>query len=348
MPGNPVVGSTILRRPAIASPNYSAGSAGWTINVDGSAEFNNITIRGSLSEPQIQVNANGIKIFNPGGQVLMYLSVANDGLFLYADAGPATQGALIASMAAAAGTSDPMTGAPYEQGVAVYTTIAGTRYGLRQGSSTVNGSPSPSLFLDNLTGSAPSTSPAYSYGAASSAGTAAVMYSGTATGAAVAAYLELADSVLSGQAAGEAVLNASLVTLPATGAWIQADSWNDMRPLSNSFVGTIASRYPPQYRMTTDGDVEVAGFVQFPPSGGPNFNSVTFATVGSAYRPGHDTGHRWPVTFETNVAPVGTPCVQVDTSGNLQFHNCPASGMTSNIANISGRYPLDKTGIATS
>ena len=47
-PGNPVVGGTVLRRAAIQSPNYVEGVSGWTINADGSAEFNDVTIRGSL------------------------------------------------------------------------------------------------------------------------------------------------------------------------------------------------------------------------------------------------------------------------------------------------------------
>ena len=41
-----VVGGTTLIRPAIQSPDYVAGESGWTINADGTAEFNDITIRG--------------------------------------------------------------------------------------------------------------------------------------------------------------------------------------------------------------------------------------------------------------------------------------------------------------
>ena len=59
MPGDPVVGSTVLRRPAIQSPNYSAGSAGWTINSYGSAEFNNLTIRGTFQGTDLVINTNG-------------------------------------------------------------------------------------------------------------------------------------------------------------------------------------------------------------------------------------------------------------------------------------------------
>jgi hypothetical protein len=45
---NPLVAGTTLIRTAIHSPNYVQGVSGWTINKDGSAEFNNVTVRGAL------------------------------------------------------------------------------------------------------------------------------------------------------------------------------------------------------------------------------------------------------------------------------------------------------------
>lgn len=45
---NPVVGGVVLVRPAIRSPNYVAGTSGWSINITGDAEFNNAIIRGDL------------------------------------------------------------------------------------------------------------------------------------------------------------------------------------------------------------------------------------------------------------------------------------------------------------
>ncbi len=45
---NPVVAGTALVIPAINSPNFVAGSTGWTINQDGTAEFNAAVIRGEL------------------------------------------------------------------------------------------------------------------------------------------------------------------------------------------------------------------------------------------------------------------------------------------------------------
>lgn len=48
---DPVVGGLYLIRAAIRSPNYVVGTSGWTVNLDGSAEFNNVTIRGNVVFP---------------------------------------------------------------------------------------------------------------------------------------------------------------------------------------------------------------------------------------------------------------------------------------------------------
>jgi hypothetical protein len=121
------------------------------------------------------------------------------------------------------------------------------------------------------------------------------------------------------------------------------ETWHDMRPLLNSFVGTIAGRYPPQYRKTLDGTVEVEGFIQLPAA----YNGVTVATVLPAYRPGSNTGWKGECWAETNVAPVGTPNCQIDTSGNLQLHNLPG-GLVGTIVGIHMRYPLNSTGTINS
>lgn len=43
---NPLTAGTVLVREAIQSQNYNPGSAGWIIEADGDAEFNDVTIRG--------------------------------------------------------------------------------------------------------------------------------------------------------------------------------------------------------------------------------------------------------------------------------------------------------------
>ncbi len=89
---NPVVGGTALRIPAIQSPNFQSGSTGWIVRIDGSAEFNNIVIRGSTTTQ---------------GLILMYN-------------GTPAAGNLIASIAPAAGTD--AFGNSYFAGITSYAT----------------------------------------------------------------------------------------------------------------------------------------------------------------------------------------------------------------------------------
>lgn len=108
MPGDPVVGSTVLRRPAIQSPNFVHGSAGWNVASDGSAEFNSVTIRGSFEAgtdpgPNVQIDTFGeLLFFDSGGNLVMVMNPARKAFFIYSPGGGA--GNLVASSAAAGGT----------------------------------------------------------------------------------------------------------------------------------------------------------------------------------------------------------------------------------------------------
>lgn len=60
---NPVVGGSTLVRTAIRSPNYVVNTSGWSINRDGSAEFTNVTIRGSGTQDTLIVGpSNGAQV----------------------------------------------------------------------------------------------------------------------------------------------------------------------------------------------------------------------------------------------------------------------------------------------
>lgn len=75
---NPITGGQgALIRPAIKSPNYSPGVAGWTIKRDGSAEFNNLTIRGTFFGTSYILNNNGGFFYNgtpAAGNLIMSLA----------------------------------------------------------------------------------------------------------------------------------------------------------------------------------------------------------------------------------------------------------------------------------
>jgi hypothetical protein len=121
-----------------------------------------------------------------------------------------------------------------------------------------------------------------------------------------------------------------------------AESWHDLRPLVNSFIGTVAGLHPPQYRKCADGDIEFFGAVQTPPTTG-NYNGVTWQTIPAEYRPNHIVR-----IFAANVSDgASTPVLSVQANGNLAFNYLPTSLPQSIIA-FSGRYPLDNTGVIQS
>ena len=62
---NPVVGGGGgLVYPSIHSPNFIHQITGWTINRDGSAEFNNLEIRGTFSGNGFILNNAGFFLYN--------------------------------------------------------------------------------------------------------------------------------------------------------------------------------------------------------------------------------------------------------------------------------------------
>lgn len=113
-PQDPIVGGTVLRRPAIQSPNYQTGSAGWTINADGSAEFNNVTVRGTFDA--IDASGSEVKIQTSGG-------FAQIAMFPAPGSGTYNSGTIQAEVGSAAGAGEidivapqPIVGGPYNAG----------------------------------------------------------------------------------------------------------------------------------------------------------------------------------------------------------------------------------------
>jgi hypothetical protein len=92
-PKRDITGGTVLRIPAIQSPNFAANSAGWKIAQDGSAQFNNVTLIGSI-------------VITSSKTILVYSSAA-----------PAT-GTLVMSIAPVAGSD--LYGNNYPAGLAFY------------------------------------------------------------------------------------------------------------------------------------------------------------------------------------------------------------------------------------
>jgi hypothetical protein len=137
-------------------------------------------------------------------------------------------------------------------------------------------------------------------------------------------------------------------TMPGTGTNqanpATSETWHDLRPLVNNFIGTIAGGYPPQYRKLADGNVQVVGSVQTPTAGQlPNPNGTTWGTLPAGWRPLSNDGFYSPVHLVTNIAPVGTPVVEFHSNGTLTFQNLPPT-YNALIIHINAIFPLDATG----
>lgn len=52
-------GAAALIRAAIKSPNYVTGTSGWSVNKDGSAEFNSLTVRGTFAGTDYLIGPDG-------------------------------------------------------------------------------------------------------------------------------------------------------------------------------------------------------------------------------------------------------------------------------------------------
>jgi hypothetical protein len=114
-----------------------------------------------------------------------------------------------------------------------------------------------------------------------------------------------------------------------------------MRPLTGSFIGTIAGFLPPQYKFSDDlSHVEVAGFVETPGATG-NYNSTVFFTFPPAYRPNNansTNSYKWMTTGVPDG--LATPVVGVLPNGTM-FMNFLPSSLAQTVIGIFGRFPID-------
>jgi hypothetical protein len=103
--GNPILGGTALIRDNIHSPDFITGVSGWSINKDGTAEFNGVTVRGTI-------------ILGNGSTNTIILDNTRDALFVYDQFGK-----LVASVAPGSGVDS--LGNHYFAGLSSYDGNAG-------------------------------------------------------------------------------------------------------------------------------------------------------------------------------------------------------------------------------
>lgn len=90
---DPILAGATLVRDGIQSEGYVAGSAGWRINRDGTAEFNTGTFRGSVVVKNAGtdvaiIDANGVKVFGNDGSTVQMATGGSAQLWLQPPAVP--------------------------------------------------------------------------------------------------------------------------------------------------------------------------------------------------------------------------------------------------------------------
>lgn len=315
---NPVVGGTALRIPAIQSPGYTPGSAGWIIKIDGSAEFNNLTIRGVFLGTNFIFNASG--------------------LFLYS--GTPAAGNLIASIAATGGT-DSFTNA-YLAGVVSYSgaSFAALAAGNLLVGLTADGYPTAGLlglsgvdgvFVTSPTGSDPdAATAAYVSGSVAVTPTSAVGYPHLDVGASSSGVTQW--------------INGAVVYSTVNGGVSTAETWHTPSPFSANWAGTTTfgtisgGLGTLRYRIDAEDNLWILGTaVASAGAGAGVFN------LPAAWRP--KTNYPVPMAFISSGGVAGNAWAYVSVAGNLNVNSQLGGSVVAGTAyTFNGKVPLGNVG----
>lgn len=337
---NPIVGGTALRIPAIQSPNYNPGVDGWIIKIDGSAEFNDLVVRGEFSGTDFIING--------------------DGIFLYSST-PAL-GNLAGSWAPAAGTD--AFGNAYAAGLTLYSSD-GT-INLFDTAATWNAIPSGAGIQIAVGGGsvsqsfAPSTVTGVTW---NDGGVGATLQSrlGTNTplvflespgnsanpGATATITLYGAPQTSNGDVLSECIVDASRTWVNSsigwvTGAWIkEAETWHAPSYNANwsgtTTFGTISGGLATlKYRFDAEDNLWLLGCFKAAAGAGAS----VFNLPNTGYRP--VTNGAFPVAFISSGGVAGNAWMYVSAAGNLNINSQLGSAVTTGTTYyVNGKIPLE-------
>lgn len=311
---NPIVGGTALRIPAIQSPNFRTGVDGWIIRIDGSAEFNNLTIRGTFNGNNFVLNSSG--------------------LFIYS--GTPANGNLVASIAPATGTDS--FGNTYLEGIASY---SGASFAALDAGNLFMGIIAdgyPTAGLVGLSGG----DAVFASSPTSVTNTTASTWelldgigSTTPKSAAAFPHMQIDGAIWNTVALIHAV-NASNV-------WT-AETWHNPSYNANwsgtTTFGTISGGLRTlQYRMDAEDNLWLNGCFTAAAGAG----SSVFQLPNTGYRP--VTNGAFPVAFISSGGTAGNAWMYVSAAGNLNINSQLGSAVTAGTTYyVNGKIPLGNVG----
>lgn len=320
-PQQPIAGGGALRYPFLESPDFQTGVSGWIIRIDGSAEFNNLTIRGEFHGTNFVLNSSG--------------------LFLYS--GTPANGNLIASISNGSGTDAYSN--TYLEGMVTY---SGTSFAALDAGNLFLGIIANGYATAGLVGLSGADA-VFASSPTSVANTAAATWK----------LVDGLTSVTPHSAAGYPHLDVGASTAGVTGwingAWVHstvsagtstAETWQSPSYNANwagtTTFGTLSGGLPSlRYRKDAEDNLWLEGC--FTPSAGAG-NSVFNLPAGPpSYRPAANGA--FPVAFISSGGVAGNAWMYVSTAGNLNINSQLGSTTTTGtVYYVNGKIPLGNIG----
>jgi hypothetical protein len=123
------------------------------------------------------------------------------------------------------------------------------------------------------------------------------------------------------------------------GGRLPGRQWQDLRPVSGSFAPPTG-HYPPQYRTTLDGKIELAGYVVISAA---TYNGVTIfpAALPADCRPNLDVDILVTLSAAGSAPSAATPMMTIAADGTMTFSGLPGGLAPGTLVGIKGWFPLD-------
>lgn len=351
MPLDPMVGGTVLRIPAIQSPNFVSGVSGWAIFQNGDAQFNSITIPPGSGGATVYIQATAPATANTGD---LWYDTSN-GMKLSQWNGSAWVAYQIGTGAIASGSiTAPLIAA---NTITAAQLAAGIVYAGIVDSTTINAATFTGSVFEG-TDFIINTSGAFYYSGTPATGNLVISIARVAGTdgfsnpykAGVCVYNTTNGSVtqlnnggvflydasgntysitpsvglgvvpvgltIGGSVSGGQSPNIPILQAVAPGSNV-TDDWHNFTLASGWSVGTDSnsSSYIPQYKMLPDGSVAIRGCVQTPSSG--TVLGVAFTTIPSGYAPA--SGSNIPTATVTQASGAHTGTIEIHPNGNVEL-----------------------------
>lgn len=317
--GDPVTSGIFLLIPAIRSPGYVPGVTGWTINQDGTAEFNSLSIRGTFTGTDFIINSAGVFFYSgvPAAGNLIVAITQSAGVDAFGN--PYIEGLTLGT---SAGVQVLLKIISMAQAALQFPTNAGIENVAANVTANIIGAAltqSLQLVLSgpktNVAGAQDWVQVVFNSNNAGNTAAASMVFNYIGTGGGVHEYAFLDDS-------GFNILAGSIIAAHPGAAPLVPESWQTLALVNGYTAGVNPGGFldVPQIRLRADNKaLELKGTLTTPGV----ITSHVFSSVPAGY-PNANLGGNYGLGLVANFAGGQVDHVRVQNNGNLSLHTAPA------------------------